>query len=58
MDTSGDGGVPEVTEPVTDGHGTTVDLPMRMLHELESLQDILSIHTCVSTSRKRWSLRC
>lgn len=33
-----------VTEPVTDGHGLTLDLPVGML-ELESLQDVLSIHT-------------
>ena len=36
----------EASEPVVGG-GVSLSLPVTMLEELESLTDVLSLHTCV-----------
>jgi len=39
-------GFAEASEPVVGG-GVSLSLPVNMLEELESLTDVLSLHTCV-----------
>ena len=34
------------TEPVTDGHGTTVALPVDLFHDLHALSGVVNTHTC------------
>ena len=35
----------EATEPVTDGRGTTLSLPLRMFQDLAALSGVVNTHT-------------
>ena len=35
----------EATEPVTDGRGTTLALPLRMFQDLAALSGVVNTHT-------------